>query len=60
MSSVLLAFFFAAGVAGWTYSKMGRRVGYGNTQNVAVIVIVAFAVAFLFFFTLLRFVLNMH
>jgi len=60
MSSALIAFFFAAGVAGWTYSKMGRRVGYGNTQNVTVIVAVAFVIAFLFFFTLLRFVLNMH
>lgn len=56
----MIAFFFAAGVAGWTYSKMGRRVGYGNTQNVAVIVAVTFVIAFLFFFTLLHFVLNMH
>ena len=58
MSSTLVALMFAAGVAGWMYSKMGRRLGYGNTQNVTVIVLASFVVAFLFFFTLLRYVLN--
>ena len=54
----LYSLFFGAGVAGFAYSKMGRRVGYGNTQNVVVVVGVIFVLASLFFFTVLRYVLN--
>ena len=49
---------FAAGVAAFTYSKMGRRVGYGNQQNVWTIVGVSFVIALVFFYTLLAFVLH--
>jgi hypothetical protein len=50
--------FFGAGVGSFAYSKMGRRVGYGNTGNVALVVGVIFIVSSLFFFTILKFVLN--
>lgn len=55
----LFALFFAAGVAGFAYSKLGRRVGYGNTQNVAVICAVTFVIAFLVFWTLITFVIKL-
>ena len=54
----LYSVFFGAGVAAFTYSKMGRRIGYGNTDNVWMIVGVAFVLATFFFFTVLKFLLN--
>ncbi|HSX36706.1 MAG TPA: hypothetical protein VLG13_01120 [Patescibacteria group bacterium] len=60
MSNVVIALFMAAGVAGWTYSKMGRRLGYSNTQSVWLIVGVAFALVFVFFITLLHYVIHLH
>lgn len=59
MSDVWISLFMAAGVAAWVYSKMGRRVGYGNSQNVWTLVGVSFVLVFAFFFTLLRYVINL-
>lgn len=50
----------AAGVSAWVYSRFGRRIGYGNSQAVWVIVAVGFVLTFLIFFTLLRYVINLH
>lgn len=52
----LYSLFFGAGVAGIAYSKLGRRVGYGNTANVWTIVGIVFVFATIIFFTLLKFV----
>lgn len=54
----LYSVFFGAGVAGFAYTKMGRRVGYGNPQYVWTIVGVVFVLTSLFFFTLLKYILN--
>lgn len=54
----LYALFFGAGVAAFSYTRMGRRVGYGNTQNVTVITGVIFVLSTAFFYTVLKFVLN--
>ena len=56
----LYSLFFGAGVVGFTYTKMGRRVGYGNTRNVWLVVGVSFVLAAIFFYTMLAFVLNIH
>ena len=56
----LYALFFGAGVAGFTYAKMGRRVGYGNAVNVWIVVGVSFVIAAIFFYTLLVYILNVH
>lgn len=40
-------------MAGFAYSRMGRRVGYGNTQNVTVVVIVTFVLATIIFYTVI-------
>ena len=60
MSDTLLSFFMAAGAAAFAYSKLGRRAGYGNTQSIWIIVGVSFVLTFLFFITLLKFVLHLH
>jgi hypothetical protein len=54
----LYALFFGAGVAAFSYTRMGRRVGYGNTQNVTIITGVIFVLSTAFFYTILKFVLN--
>jgi len=57
--NVMLSFFVAAGVAAFTYSKMGRRVGYGNTQNVFTIVAVVFVITLIVVYTLFQYVLHL-
>ncbi len=53
---LLYSLFVGAGVAAFDYSKLGRRVGYGNTQNVLGIVGIVFVLSTIFFFTILRFI----
>jgi hypothetical protein len=55
---LLWALFFGAGVAGFTYSKMGRRVGYSNTQNVVIVVAVVFVLSTVVFLTVLKYIFN--
>jgi hypothetical protein len=50
----LFSVFFGAGLAAFTYSKMGRRLGYGNTGNVALVVGVVFIIASIVFFSILK------
>ena len=50
--NLLYAMFFGAGVAAVAYTKLGRRAGYGNAQNVWLIVGVVFVIATIIFFTL--------
>lgn len=54
----LYSLFFGAGIAGFAYSKLGRRVGYGNTQNVVIVVGIVFVLATMFFLTVLELVLK--
>jgi hypothetical protein len=56
----LYSLFFGAGVAAFAYSKLGRRVGYGNAQSVWTIVGVVFVLVTIFFYTLAAFVLHIH
>lgn len=52
---LLYAIFFGAGVAGVAYSRLGRRVGYGNQANVWTIVGVIFVIVTIIFYTILSF-----
>ncbi len=55
---LLYSVFFGAGVASFTYTRMGRRTGYGNTQNVTLVVGVVFVLTTAFFYTILAYILN--
>lgn len=46
MGSVLTSLFIAAGISAFVYAKLGRRVGYGNSQNVWTLVGISFAMSF--------------
>lgn len=52
--------FFAAGVAGFAYTKLGIRVGYGNGSTVWMIVGIAFIVALIFFYTFITYVVRLQ
>lgn len=55
---LLYAIFFGAGVAAFSYTRMGRRVGYDNPQYVWLIVGVVFVLSTIFFYTIVKFLLN--
>jgi hypothetical protein len=55
---LLYSIFFGAGVAAFIYTKIGRRLGYDNQQNVWTVVGVTFFIGTIVFYTLLKFVLN--
>ena len=50
--ALLYSVFFGAGVAAFAYTRLGRRAGYGNTQNVVTIVAVVFVLTTIVFFTI--------
>lgn len=50
---LLYSLFFGAGVAAIAYTRLGKRAGYGNAQNVWTIVGVLFVISTIVFFTLL-------
>jgi hypothetical protein len=54
----LYSLFFGAGVAAFSYTRIGRRAGYGNTQNVVTIVGVIFVLSTIVFFTILATVVH--
>lgn len=54
MSNALIALFISAGVAAFVYAKLGRQVGYGNSQNVWALVAVSFVLSFVAVFVLLK------
>lgn len=58
MSVFVTSLIFGIGVAGWVWSKVGRRTGNADPKSVYITAAGAGAVAFIFFFTLLKFVLN--
>jgi hypothetical protein len=60
MSNAMIALFLAAGAGGFAYTKLGRRVGYGNGREVWIIVSVAFIFVFAFVYSLLAWVIHLH
>ncbi|CAN5125963.1 hypothetical protein BH09PAT3_BH09PAT3_3920 [soil metagenome] len=54
MGNFLTSLFVAAGVAALSYSKLGKRVGYGNGNQVWMLVGIAFVLSFAIIFILLK------
>lgn len=50
---LLYSVLFGAGVAAFAYSRVGRRVGYGNTQSVAIAIGAIFVIAAVFFYSVM-------
>jgi hypothetical protein len=58
MSNFLVSLFFAAGVAGWAWAQLARRSGNANPGSTIIAAGGAGLIAFIFAFTLLKYVLN--
>jgi hypothetical protein len=58
--TLLYALFFGAGAAAFMYTKMGRRIGYGNSQNVWMVVGITFVLITIVFYTLLTILPGSH
>jgi hypothetical protein len=54
----LYALCLSAGIAGFAYTRLGKRVGYTNTQNVIVVVGVIFVLSTIVSFTIFATVLH--
>lgn len=57
--TLLASIFFGAGVAGWVYTQMTRRTGNADPKQVAMVAGLSGLAAFIFFFTLLKYVLHL-
>lgn len=55
--NLLFAMMFGAGVAGYAYTKLGRRVGYENNKEVFILTAVIFTLTTIFFYTILAYVI---
>jgi tellurite resistance protein TehA-like permease len=60
MSDTFISLVMGAGTAAFAYSKFGRSVGYTNTKSIIVFVAAIFLFVFLFFLTLLKYVIHLH
>ena len=58
MSNWLIAFFFGAGVAGWAYTMLARTTGNSVPSQTFGGAAIAGVLAFVFLFTLLKYVLG--
>jgi len=56
----MYSFFFAAGIAGFAYTKVGSRLGYGNAKSVWMFVGFSFVLSFLFFYTFITYVVRLQ
>jgi hypothetical protein len=52
--------FFGMGVGAFAYTKMGRRLGYGNSANVWTVTGIATFIGFVIFYTLLTVVFGLN
>ncbi len=56
--NLLYSIFLGAAAAAVAYSRLGRRVGYGNEANVWTIVGVVFVICTILFYTILAFLIS--
>jgi hypothetical protein len=58
VNAVLISLMFGAGVAAFIWAKVGRRTGNADPKTVFLTAGMAGGAAFVFFFTLFKFVFN--
>lgn len=58
MSPFLISFILAAGAGAFAYSKLGQRVGYGNSAGVWQLVGIFFVLTFIVVFILLKYIIR--
>jgi hypothetical protein len=54
----LASLFFGVGAGGWVYTKLAHRTGNANPSSTFGLAAVFGGIAFIFFFTLLKYVLH--
>lgn len=58
MNNIIYAAILGAGVGAFVYSTIGRRTGYGNSQNVWTLVGAAFLLSTIIAYTIFAFVIS--
>lgn len=58
MSAFVTSLLFAIGISGWIWSKVGRRTGNADPNTVFMTAAGGGVMAFIVFFTLMKFVLH--
>ena len=58
MHNFYLAFVFGLGMGAFVYTKLGRRIGYGNSQGVWKLVIASFIFTTFIVFSFLTWVVH--
>jgi hypothetical protein len=56
---LLFSIFFGLGAGGFAYTKMGKRIGYGNSSSVWIVSGVAFLIGTVVFYTFLTTILGL-
>ena len=60
MSGILISLLAAVSMTVWVYTKLARRTGVDNRKGAVIGALAAGFMIFLFFFTLLKFILNIQ
>ena len=55
----IVALVIAAGIAGFAYSKLSRRAGYGNTQSILGVIAVSFVISLIVVYTILKYIIHL-
>jgi hypothetical protein len=58
MPDWVVAFMFGAGVGGWAFTQLAKRTGSGSSRETVIGSLVVFILAYLFLFSLFRYVLH--
>lgn len=60
MNNALYSLYFGLGIAAFVYSRLGRRLGYGNSKNVWLVVGGSLLMAMFFAYSFLAWVIHFH
>lgn len=60
MSAFVVSLLFAFGASGFIWTKIGHRTGNADPKSVLMTTAVVGVIVFVVFFTMMKFVLNIH